>query len=193
MPELDELLLADVAEWRDWLSANEADSPGARLVLSKAGGTLTLLTYAQALDEALCVGWIDGQRNRRDEVSFSQRFTPRTARSAWSARNVEHIARLRREGRMRPSGEAAVAAAQADGRWAVAYAGPATATVPADFAAAIAADPLAQAQFERLTSQNRYAFLYRLGTVKTPTARARNIDRFVAMLARGELFHPQGK
>ncbi len=193
MRELDELLLADVAEWRDWLETHQASSPGVRLVLSKVGGTLTSLTYAQALDEALCVGWIDGQRNRRDEASFSQRFTPRTARSAWSARNVEHIARLQEQGRLRPAGLAAVAAAQADGRWAEAYAGPATATVPADFAAAIAADPLAQAQFERLSSQNRYSFLYRLGTVKTPAARARNIERFVGMLARGELFHPQGK
>jgi uncharacterized protein YdeI (YjbR/CyaY-like superfamily) len=189
--ELPELLVADVDEWRRWLLEHHEDSPGVRLVLHKKGGTVTTLTYDEALDEALCAGWIDGQVKRRDEGSYYQRFTPRTKRSNWSARNVGHIARLDAEGRLLPAGRAAVDAAQADGRWDAAYAGPATAVPPADFTAAIAADRRAQAQWDALTSQNRFAFLYRIGTVKTATARARNIERFVGMLARGELFHEQ--
>jgi uncharacterized protein YdeI (YjbR/CyaY-like superfamily) len=189
--ELPELLVPDVAAWHAWLVENYDDEPGVRLVLHKKGGTVTTLTYDQALDEALCVGWIDGQVHRRDGDSYYQRFTPRTKRSAWSARNVAHIARLDAEGRLLPAGRAAVEAAQADGRWERAYKGPATATVPDDFARAIAENPSARARFEALTSQNRYAFVYRLGAVKTPAARQRNIDKFVAMLERGELFHSQ--
>lgn len=191
MLELPELLVPDVAAWRAWLIENHEDVPGARLVLHKKRGTVTTLTYDQALDEALCVGWIDGQVNRRDEGSYYQRFTPRTKHSAWSARNVDHIARLDAEGRLRPAGRAAVEAAQADGRWHRAYEGSATATVPDDFAEALGRNPAARAQFEALTSQNRYAFVYRLGAVKTPAARQRNIDKFVEMLGRGQLFHPQ--
>lgn len=123
--------------------------------------------------------------------SYYQRFTPRTKRSAWSARNLAHIARLEAEGRLLSAGRAAVVAAQADGRWERAYQGSASATVPDDFAQAIAEIPAARAQFEALTSQNRCAFLYRLGAVKTPAARLGNIDKFVDMLERGELFHPQ--
>ena len=189
--ELPELLVPDVAAWHAWLVEHHEDEPGVRLVLHKKGGTVTTLTYDQALDEALCVGWIDGQVNRRDEGSYVQRFTPRTKRSAWSARNVAHIARLDAEGRLLPAGRAAVEAAQADGRWERAYDGSANATVPDDFARAIAQNPAARAQFEALTSQNRYAFVYRLAAVKTPAARQRNIDKFVDMLGRGELFHPQ--
>jgi uncharacterized protein YdeI (YjbR/CyaY-like superfamily) len=189
--ELPELLVPDVAAWRAWLVENHEDEAGVRVVLHKRGGTVTALTYDQALDEALCVGWIDGQVSRRDEGSYYQRFTPRTKRSAWSARNVGHIARLDAEGRLLPAGRAAVEAAQADGRWERAYHGPATATVPDDFARAIDGNPAAHAQFEVLTSQNRYAFVYRLAAVKTPAARQRNIDKFVDMLVRGELFHPQ--
>jgi uncharacterized protein YdeI (YjbR/CyaY-like superfamily) len=189
--ELPELLLPDVAAWRAWLIENHEDEPGVRLVLHKKGGTVTTLTYDQALDEALCVGWIDGQVNRRDEGSYFQRFTPRTKRSAWSARNVGHIARLDAEGRLLPAGRAAVEAAQADGRWQRAHEGSASAPVPDDFAQAISQSPAAGAQFEALTSQNRYAFIYRLSAVKTPAARQRNIDKFVDMLERGELFHPQ--
>jgi uncharacterized protein YdeI (YjbR/CyaY-like superfamily) len=189
--ELPELLVPDVAAWHWWLVENHENEPGVRLVLHKKGGTVTTLTYDQALDEALCVGWIDGQVNRRDEGSYYQRFTPRTKRSAWSARNVGHIARLEAEGRLLPAGRAAVEAAQAGGRWARAYAGSATATVPDDFARAIAENPAARARFETLSSQNRYAFIYRLGVVKTPAARERNIARFVEMLEHGELFHPR--
>jgi uncharacterized protein YdeI (YjbR/CyaY-like superfamily) len=189
--ELPELLVADAEQWRAWLVDNHADSAGVWLVLHKKGGQVTSLDYDQALDEALCFGWIDGQVSRRDEGSFRQRFTPRRPTGAWSARNVGIVARLVAEGRMTPAGQAAVDAAQADGRWQAAYAGPATAELPADFAEAIAADPRAQAMFDVLTSANRYALTYRLGQVKRADSRGRKIEQFVQMLARGETFHPQ--
>lgn len=189
--ELPELLLPDAAAWRDWLAEHHASSSGVRLVLHKIGGAVTELTYAPALDEALCVGWIDGQLGRRDEGSFRQRFTPRRPRSPWSVRNTEHVARLLEQGRMLPAGQAAVDGAKADGRWEAAYAGSATITVPDDLALAVAADPAAQRMWDLLSSTNRYAFLWRLTQVKRAETRARNIAGFVAMLGRGETFHPQ--
>ena len=189
--ELPELLLPHAAAWRDWLAEHHASSPGVRLVLHKAGGAVTELTYALALDEALCVGWIDGQLGRRDEGSFRQRFTPRRPRSPWSVRNTEHVSRLLEQGRMLPAGQAAVDGAKVDGRWEAAYAGSATITVPDDLAQAVAADPAAQAMWDVLSSTNRYAFLWRLTQVKRAETRARNIAGFVAMLGRGETFHPQ--
>ena len=184
--ELPELLLRDAAAWRGWLAEHHATSPGVRLVLHKTGGAVTELTYALALDEALSVGWIDGQLGRRDEGSFRQRFTPRSPRSPWSVRNTEHVSRLLEQGRMLPAGQAAV-----DGRWEAAYAGSATITVPDDLAQAVAADPAAQAMWDVLSSTNRYAFLWRLTQVKRAETRARNIAGLVAMLGRGETFHPQ--
>ena len=190
--ELPELVVADAAAWRDWLAGQHDRSVGVWLVLAKKGVTdPTSLTYDQALEEALCHGWIDGQVGRRDGTTYRQRFTPRRPRSPWSARNVGIVDRLTAEGRMTPSGLAEVGKAKVDGRWAAAYAGPATAEVPADLAAAIAAEPRAQAMFDILTSQNRYALIYRLNSVKRPETRARRIAEFVAMLARGETIHPQ--
>ncbi|MFC6286873.1 YdeI family protein [Nocardioides sp. GCM10027113] len=116
-PELHELLVADAAEWRVWLEQHHADTPGVWLVLHKKGGSVTALTYEDAVLEALCFGWVDGQNRRRDEGSTFQRFTPRRARSTWSASNVARVERLEAEGRMRPAGRAAVEAAKADGRW----------------------------------------------------------------------------
>jgi uncharacterized protein YdeI (YjbR/CyaY-like superfamily) len=189
--ELPELLVPDAIGWREWLLEFHDAQPGVWLVLHKKGGQVTELTYDCALDEALCFGWIDGQVGRRDAGSYRQRFTPRRRGSAWSARNVRHVARLTEAGLMHPAGLAAVAAAQADGRWAAAYDGPASSVLPADFAAAIAADPAAQATYDGLTSANRYALTYRLQAVKRAETRARKIEEFVAMLARGETFHPQ--
>jgi uncharacterized protein YdeI (YjbR/CyaY-like superfamily) len=190
--ELPELVVADAAAWREWLGGHHHTSPGVWLVLAKKGVTdPTSLTYDQALEEALCQGWIDGQVGRRDQATYRQRFTPRRPRGPWSARNVGIVDRLTAEGRMRPSGLAEVERARADGRWDAAYAGPATAEVPADLAAAIAADPRAQAMFDILTAQNRYALIYRLSSVKRPDTRARRIAAFVAMLARGDTPHPQ--
>ncbi|WP_458116298.1 YdeI/OmpD-associated family protein [Arthrobacter sp. D2-10] len=189
--ELPELLLPDPQQWRDWLEENHASSPGVWLVLHKKGGSVTTLTWATALDEALCFGWIDGQAKKRDDESSLQRFTPRGPRSMWSLRNVGHIERLETEGKMRDAGRAAVESAKADGRWERAYAGPATAVVPDDLAAAIAADPDAQAMFDVLTSQNRFALIFRLGQLKTVAGRERRIAAFVEMLARHEAPYPQ--
>ena len=190
-PERPELLVPDAAAWRAWLVEHHAESPGVWLVLSKKGGTVTGLQYEDAVLEALCFGWIDGQLRPRDAGSSAIRFTPRTRTSRWSKSNVERVARLEAEGRMTPAGRAAVDAAQADGRWEVAYAGAATAEVPEDLAAAIAAVPEAQAMFDVLTSTNRYALIYRTTQVKRPETRARKIAEFVDMLARRETVYPQ--
>lgn len=189
--DLPELLVPDAAGWRAWLEQHHDSAPGVWLVLHKKGGDVTSLVYEDAVCEALCFGWIDGQARRRDEGSSLQRMTPRGPRSRWSARNVERVGRLERAGLMHEAGLAAVRAAQADGRWEAAYAGPATAEVPADLADAIAADPAAQAMFEVLTSTNRFALIHRLGAVKRPETRARKIREFVEMLARQETPHPQ--
>jgi uncharacterized protein YdeI (YjbR/CyaY-like superfamily) len=187
-----ELLIVDHAAWREWLHVNH-EGVGVWLVLAKKGVTdPTRLTYDEALDEALCHGWIDGQVRGRDDLTYRQRFTPRRARSSWSQRNVGLIERLNGEGRMHPAGLAAVESAKQDGRWDAAYAGQATIEVPADLTAALMAQPTALAMFETLSSQNRYAVLYRIGEAKRADTRARRIERFVAMLARGETLHPQG-
>jgi len=190
--DLQELIVPDAQTWRAWLDEHHADQSGVWLVLARKGTTEpTNLTRDEALDEALCFGWIDGQARRRDESTTLQRFTPRRARSPWSARNVGIIARLVAEGRMHPAGLAEVERAKADGRWEAAYAGPATAEVPADLAAALAAEPRAQAMFDILTSQNRFAVLHRIQGAKRADTRARRIEQFVGMLTRGETVYPQ--
>jgi uncharacterized protein YdeI (YjbR/CyaY-like superfamily) len=187
-----ELTVADAAAWRRWLAEHHAIAAEVWLVLAKRGTIHpTSLSYDQALDEALCHGWIDGQTRRRDDATYLQRFTPRRSRSSWSKRNVEIVGRLEREGRMHSSGVAEVERAKADGRWEAALAGPAGMEVPADLAAALAAQPRARAMFDILTSQNRYAVLYRIASAKRPDTRARRIQDFVAMLARGETVYPQ--
>ncbi|QGF25260.1 hypothetical protein Rai3103_14120 [Raineyella fluvialis] len=189
--ELPELLVPDAPAWRAWLEAHHADSPGVWLVMHKKGGDVTALTYEPAVEEALCFGWIDGQLRARDAGSSAVRFTPRTRTSRWSQSNVDRVARLEAEGRMTPAGRAVVDAAKADGRWEMAYAGAATAEVPADLAAAIAAVPEAQAMFDMLTSTNRYALIYRTTSVKRQETRERKIAQYVAMLARHETIYPQ--
>jgi uncharacterized protein YdeI (YjbR/CyaY-like superfamily) len=186
------LIVLDAAAWAQWLASNHEHSPGVWLGLAKKGAIEpTSLTYDEALEQALCHGWIDGQVRRLDERVYRQRFTPRRPRSAWSKRNVGIVERLTSEGRMRPAGVAAVERAQADGRWEQAYAGQATIEVPADLVAALAAQPAAQAMFEVLTSQNRYAVLYRIDSAKRADTRTRRIEQFVAMLARGDTPYPQ--
>ncbi|MEU5721933.1 YdeI/OmpD-associated family protein [Micromonospora sp. NPDC047738] len=190
--ELPELIVPDAAAWRRWLGEHHADPAGVWLVLAKRDSQRpTTLSYDQALEEALCHGWIDGQVKGRDESTYRQRFTPRRARSSWSARNVGIVARLLAEGRMHPAGIAEVDRAKADGRWDAAYPGPATAEVPSDLAAALAAEPRARAMFDILTAQNRYAILHRLTGAKRADTRERRIAQFVAMLARGETVYPQ--
>jgi uncharacterized protein YdeI (YjbR/CyaY-like superfamily) len=186
------LTVADADAWRAWLDANHVESSGVWLVLAKKGTVdPTSLTYDQALEEALCHGWIDGQRRSGDASTFVQRFTPRRARSPWSKRNVGIVERLTKEGRMQAAGRTEVERARADGRWQAAYEGQRTIAVPADLAARLATEPKAQAMFEILTSQNRYAILYRIEGAKRAETRERRIDQFVAMLARGETVYPQ--
>ncbi|GAA2136831.1 YdeI/OmpD-associated family protein [Glycomyces algeriensis] len=189
MTELEELLVPDSEAWRAWLNSHHADHPGVWLVLHKKGGHTTTLTYAQALDEALCFGWIDGQIARRDDDSYRQRFTPRRPNSPWSARNVEYVARLTETGRMQPAGIAAVDAAKAQGRWQAAYRGQADMQIPPDLAEALAANAAAAATFEGLDAANRYSIVYRLNAVKRQATRDRKLTEYIGMLARGESLH----
>jgi uncharacterized protein YdeI (YjbR/CyaY-like superfamily) len=187
--ELPELMVADAAPWRTWLNGNHAKSGGVLLVLAKKGTTHpTTLSY----DEAICFGWIDGQLGRRDSTTFLRRFTPRNARSRWSLRNVAIAERLSASGRMHRSGDNEVRRAKADGRWEAGYAGQSGAMLPEDLARALAANPRAQAMFQALTSANRYSIVYRIGSAKKVETRARRVEQFVEMLARGETIHPQG-
>lgn len=190
--DLPELCVPDAAAWRTWLARHHDQPTGVWLVLAKKGTTQpTSLSYDQALDEALCFGWIDGQVRGGSDGVFHQRWTPRRARSPWSRRNVDHATRLIEQGRMQPAGLREIERAKADGRWEAAYAGPATIEVPDDLAAALARQPRAQAMFEILTSQNRYSVLLRLSQAKKPETRARRLQQFVDMLARGETIYPQ--
>ena len=163
-------------------------------MLAKKGTALpTSLTYDQALEEALCYGWVDGQLGRRDEATYRQRFTPRQRRSRWSKRNVELVGRLAAEGRMRASGIDAVERAKANGAWEQAYEGSSRIEVPSDLGVALAANPVARLAFEALSAANRYAVLYRIQVAKRADTRARLVEKFVAMLAAGETPHPQGQ
>ncbi|MCV7191297.1 YdeI/OmpD-associated family protein [Mycolicibacterium brumae] len=186
------LVVPDAAAWREWLDANEGGNDGVWLLLAKKGVTTpTSLSYAQALDEALCSGWIDGQNKGIDDQTYRQRFTPRRARSIWSARNVTHIERLTTEGRMRERGLAEVQRAKADGRWDAAYAGQASIQVPDDLSVALDQKPAARRTFDALNATNRYAVLHRVVTARTQPTRERRIEKFVEMLARGESIYPQ--
>jgi uncharacterized protein YdeI (YjbR/CyaY-like superfamily) len=187
----DELLLPDSAAWRAWLEENHASSDGVWLVVGKKGGSTTALTYEPAVLEALCFGWIDGQARRRDEDTYSQRMTPRRSRSPWSESNIARVARLEEEGRMTEAGRAVVRTAQADGRWERAAGGIQDVEPPPDLLDALAAEPRAQAMFEVLTRSNRYAVVYQVLDAKRPETRARRIEKFVGMLARGETPTPQ--
>lgn len=190
--ELPTLTVADAAAWRAWLQEHHDDERGVWLVTAKKGTTEpTSVTRNEALEEALCHGWIDGQARSGDDGTYLQRYTPRRARSPWSQRNTAIVGRLMDEGRMHPAGIAEVERAKADGRWDAAYAGSATIEVPADLTEALKTEPEAQAMFETLTRQNRYAVLYRIETAKRLETRQRRIAQYVAMLARGETIYPQ--
>ena len=189
--DLPELLVPDATAWRAWLAENQASPTGVWLVLHKKGGDVTALTYDEAVEEALCVGWIDGQARSRDTGSTFIRMTPRRPRSIWSARNVERVARLEAQGRMTDAGRAQVRAAQADGRWDRAYGGDVLLDPPADLAVALAADPRAQAWFDVLTRSNRNAVIFQVLDARRPETRARRIARIVDDLAQGRPPYPQ--
>lgn len=183
------LAFADAGEFDAWLAAQPTGAPGVWLKFAKGGSGMETLSKAEAIDTALCHGWIDGQLQPFDDAWWLTRFTPRKRASKWSEKNRTRAKQLIAEGRMRPAGAAEVAAAQADGRWEKAYAPASTALVPADLQAALDADPAAAAFFATLTGANRYAILYRIGAVQKPETRARKIAEYVAMLARGETLH----
>ena len=181
------------AEFERWLSTHHDKESEVFIRIYKKGSGIASVTPAEALDVALCWGWIDAIRKSHDADSFLQRYTPRRAKSIWSQINREHVARLIAAKRMRAPGLAQVEAAKADGRWAAAYAGAAKAVLPDDLLAAVAKVPAAQRTFEGLNSTNRYALGFRVGQLKTPEGRAKRIAAFVEMLARGETLHPNGK
>jgi uncharacterized protein YdeI (YjbR/CyaY-like superfamily) len=189
--ELERRPFASALEWRAWLEANHGASPGIWLMIAKKGSALESVTYDEAVDEALCFGWIDGQRAKHDSDYFLQRFTPRTKRSPWSKINTERVTRLMNAKRMHPAGVREVEAAKNDGRWDAAYAGQASAVVPEDLERALAASPVAAAAFAELDSRNRYAILYRIGAVKKAETRAKKIAGFVADLENGRTPHPR--
>ena len=195
MGEPPELLVADAAAWRRWLHEHHDTTPGGVwLVLRRPGAAApTRLAYAEALDEALCQGWIDGGLRKRDDATHRVRFTPRRSRGPWSRRNVQNAERLVAEGRMRPAGLAEVERARADGRWERAYGGDVPATVPDDLRTALQASPRAQATWDVLTPTNRHAIVFHVGEARRAGTRARRIRQFVEMLARGETPMPQGK
>lgn len=177
------LILTDVAAWRSWLDENEETSDGVWLLVAKKGTTEpTSLLVTDALQEALCSGWIDGQRRSRDEATFLQRYTPRRRASVWSEKNTQFVAALVQQGRMRPRGQAEIDKAKADGRWDRAYQGQATAQVPEDLQRTLDAHPTAKAAFESLKSQPRYHILHQLMIAKSAKTRAARIARFVAQL-----------
>ena len=186
----DDLRLDGAQAWSDWLAKHNGTSKGVWLVFGKKGSGLSTPTYAEALETALCFGWIDGQKGARDAKTWAQRFTPRGPRSIWSQINVRKAEALVASGRMQPAGLAAMAAAQQDGRWAKAYASQRGIEVPDDLQHALDAAPRAKAFFGTLDSANRYAVLFRVHQAKRPETRRDRIARFVAMLARHEKLHP---
>ncbi|MEV4416764.1 YdeI/OmpD-associated family protein [Catellatospora sp. NPDC049609] len=188
--EIPTLSFASADEFEQWLAAQPAGSPGVWLKLARKLPGVVALDYPQALDVALCHGWIDGQKTGLDGTHWLQKFTPRRARSRWSKVNREKVAALIEQGRMRPAGLAEIERAKADGRWEAAYDGMRTAEVPADLAEALAAHPDAARFFDTVSRSNRYAILHRVHEAKRPETRARRIARFVAMLAEGRTLHP---
>ena len=183
--ENDLLACESAGAWRAWLEANHDTSPGVWLLIAKKGSGIDTVSYSDAVDEALCFGWIDGQKARHDDRYFRQRFTRRAKRSPWSKINTERATRLIDAARMRPAGQREVEAARADGRWDGAYEGQAKATVPEDLQAALDASPTAAAAFAGLDAASRYAILYRVVSVKKPETRARKIAEYVAYLEQG--------
>ncbi len=177
------------AEWATWLAAEHAASAGVWLKIARKDGGAESVSYSEALDVALCHGWIDGQKDRLDERFWLQRFTPRTPRSRWSKRNRERAEALIGSGEMAPAGTREIERARADGRWEAAYDSHSTATVPDDLAAELERNAAAREFFATLDSTNRYAILYRIQEARRPDTRARRIAKYVAMLSEGRKIH----
>ncbi len=178
------------AAFEQWLAKHQTASDGIWLRLYKKGSGKASIAYSEAVDVALCYGWIDGQGKSLDDLSYIQKFTPRRPRSVWSKLNRERISRLMKAGRMQPAGRAQVNAAKKDGRWAAAYHPPSRITMPPEFMQALAANKGAQAFFGTLNKRNTYAIAHRLQSAKKPETRERRINAIVDMLANGEKFYP---
>lgn len=181
---------ATQAAWESWLEQHGASATGIWLRLAKKGADQATVTYAEALESALCFGWIDSQKRAESEHYWCQRFTPRSARSIWSRINTQKAEALMAAGRMRAAGRHEIELARQDGRWEAAYSSAATSTVPSDLQQALDANRKAKACFETLNAQNRYAILFRVQNVKKAETRARRITQFVAMLEKGDKPHP---
>jgi uncharacterized protein YdeI (YjbR/CyaY-like superfamily) len=188
-PESSPTLFKNAKAFETWLKKNHATSDGLWLKIAKRGASEPSVTYPEAVEIALCWGWIDGQKKGLDDQHFLQRFTPRRARSIWSKINVDKAEALIKAGRMQAPGLAQIEAAKADGRWAKAYDGARTSTVPEDLKAALDAEPKAKAFFATINATNRYAVLWRIQTAVKPETRAKRIAQLVEMLARGETIH----
>jgi uncharacterized protein YdeI (YjbR/CyaY-like superfamily) len=186
---METLPFPDQRAFQEWLDANHATAPGVWVKFAKKGSGLPTVVYAEAVEVALCYGWIDGQAKSFDDTYYLQRFTPRRARSKWSQINVKKAEALIASGAMRPAGLAEVERAKADGRWDAAYASASRIEVPEDLQAELDRDPAAAEFFASLSSQNRYAILYRLHDAKRPETRARRLQQFMEMLRRGETLH----
>jgi uncharacterized protein YdeI (YjbR/CyaY-like superfamily) len=174
------------AEWENWLSKNYATSDSVWLRFFKKNSGVPTVVYAEALDEALCYGWIDGIVKKYDDKSYLQRFTPRRKKSIWSKRNTEHVARLIKLGKMKPSGLKEVEAAKADGRWDKAYSSQKDQSMPEDFLRELAKNKNASEFFETLNKSNKYAIAWQLLDAKRPETRERRVKKFIAMLERKE-------
>jgi uncharacterized protein YdeI (YjbR/CyaY-like superfamily) len=185
------LSFASQGDWETWLTEQHTISPGIWLKIAKKDTGVRTVSYPEALEVALCFGWIDGQKRGLDDTHWLQRFTPRKARSKWSRINTDKAQALIDAGRMRPAGLREVELARTDGRWEAAYDGQRTIAVPPDLAEALAVNATAQAFFAALNSANRYAVLFRIHEAKRPETRARRIATYVTMLADGKTFHPQ--
>ncbi len=193
MAKLDDapvLTFSTQKDWERWLASSGAASTGVWLRVAKKDTSSRTVTYSEALDSAICYGWIDGRKRPLDDQFWLQAFSPRGPRSIWSARNRLKAQELTRAGRMQPAGNAAIEATKTSGRWDKAYESQRTAQVPADLAAALKASRKAQAFFEKLDSRNRYAILFRLHNAAKPETRQRRLDKFVAMLAKGQKIYP---
>lgn len=188
--ETEARLFKNQSAWLRWLEQNHRNSSGIWLRLAKKSSGLQSVSYAEALDVALCYGWIDGQKKPESDQAWLQRFCPRSAKSIWSKINREKALKLIASSRMMPAGHQAIEQAKSNGRWESAYDSPSGATVPDDFERALKASPKAKSFFENLDRANRYAVLFRIQTGKKPETRTRNIQKFIDMLERGEKIHP---
>ncbi len=176
-------------DWAIWLAKNHSTSSGIWLRLFKKDSGVPSVTYAEALDEALCYGWIDGQLDKYDEKSWLRKFTPRRPKSVWSKRNIEHVNCLTRAGKMKPAGLKEVEAAKADDRWDRAYDSPSAMRVPDDFLEELSKNKKAKAFFETLNKANTYAIAWRLQTAKKPETRAQRMKAILDLLAKGQKLH----